>query len=309
MGFDKLEFRKTLGQFVTGVTIVTTCDNDGTPRGFTANSFTSVSLDPPLILICIGDFNEGIELFRNSKHFAINILNEKQMDISNLFATPTSKKFDDTKWFKGQLGSPIIEDSLAWFECKNYDQIRSGDHIILIGNVKYFRKEGGYPLGYYNGNYIKFNNEDSLVNAIEKNTKTILGTIVEKDESILFLDDEKNNKLSLPVVGNNGETSTTTSLISKYKNVGLELKLDFVYSVYEDNKLDAVCIYYRSKGNGVTPKDYKYIGFKDIDWSKIRDEALVIMLKRYIDETNHGNFAIYMGDETIGQTQILNKGD
>ena len=75
-------------------------------------------------------------------------------------AAPTSKKFDDTKWFKGQLGSPIIEDSLAWFECKNYDQIRSGDHIILIGNVKYFRKEGGYPLGYYNGNYIKFNNED-----------------------------------------------------------------------------------------------------------------------------------------------------
>ena len=79
--------------------------------------------------------------------------------------------------------------------------------------------------------------------------------------------------------------------------------------IYEDNKLDAVCIYYRSKGNGVTPKGYKYIDFKDIDWNKIKDEALVIMLKRYIDETNHGNFAIYMGDETIGQTQILNKGD
>ena len=88
MKFDNLEYRKTLGKFVTGVTIITTCEKDGTPRGFTANSFTSVSLEPPLILICIGDFNEGLELFKNSEYFAVNILNEAQVDISNLFAQP-----------------------------------------------------------------------------------------------------------------------------------------------------------------------------------------------------------------------------
>ena len=140
MQFDKLEYRKTLGQFVTGVTIVTTTSEDGTPRGFTANSFTSVSLDPPLVSICIGDFNEGIDIFKNSKYFAINILNENQMEISNIFATPSQNKFDNTKWFKGDLGAPIIENSLAWFECSNFEQIRSGDHIILIGNVKSFKK-------------------------------------------------------------------------------------------------------------------------------------------------------------------------
>ena len=74
MKFDNLEYRKTLGKFVTGVTIITTCEKDGTPRGFTANSFTSVSLEPPLILICIGDFNEGLELFKNSEYLENNIL-------------------------------------------------------------------------------------------------------------------------------------------------------------------------------------------------------------------------------------------
>ena len=82
-------------------------------------------------------------------------------------------------------------------------------------------------------------------------------------------------------------------------------KLDFIYSVYEDKKLDKVCIYYRSKINSVAPYGLKYINFLEIPWDKIKDEALVIMLKRYIEESNHDNFAIYMGDETSGLTQKL----
>ena len=305
MKIDNLEYRKALGQFVTGVTIVTTCEIDGTPRGFTANSFTSVSLDPPLILICIGDFNESSELFKKSKHFAVNILNENQMDISNLFSSPTSKRFEKTQWIKGDLGSPIIKGSLAWFDCKNHDQIRSGDHIILIGNVKSFKKKSGRPLGYYSGNYISLNNEKSLVSAIEKNTKTILGLIIEKSDSILFYEDNKTNELFLPSIGSQGEQSNTSNLIKKFSGLGFKVKLDFVYSVYEDKNLNAVCIYYRCKDNAKPPKAYKYIKFEDIEWKKIKDKALIIMLKRYIEEANHGNFAIYMGDEKSGLTQTL----
>ena len=305
MKFDNLEYRKTLGKFVTGVTIITTCEKDGTPRGFTANSFTSVSLEPPLILICIGDFNEGLELFKNSEYFAVNILNEEQVDISNLFAQPVKNKFEEIKWSNSKFGVPIIKGALAWLECKNFDQIRSGDHLILIGNVKNFHNEGGYPLAYYNGNYISFNNETSLVNAMEKDSKTIIGAIIEKNNSILFFDDNKNNILKLPVIGENGEPSNTTKLVSKYSNIGLKMRLDFVYSVYEDKRLDAVCIYYRSKGNETMPKGYKYVKFNDINWEKIKDKALVIMLKRYIEEANQGDFAVYMGNETTGLTQTL----
>ena len=193
MKFDNLEYRKTLGKFVTGVTIITTCEKDGTPRGFTANSFTSVSLEPPLILICIGDFNEGLELFKNSEYFAVNILNEAQVDISNLFAQPVKNKFEEIKWSNSKFGVPIIKEALAWLECKNFDQIRSGDHLILIGNVKNFHNEGGYPLAYYNGNYISFNNETSLVNAMEKDSKTIIGAIIEKNNSIMFKNFEDTN--------------------------------------------------------------------------------------------------------------------
>jgi flavin reductase (DIM6/NTAB) family NADH-FMN oxidoreductase RutF len=305
MKFDNLEYRKTLGKFVTGVTIITTCEKDGTPRGFTANSFTSVSLEPPLILICIGDFNEGLELFKNSEYFAVNILNEEQVDISNLFAQPVKNKFEEIKWSNSKFGVPIIKGALAWLECKNFDQKRSGDHLILIGNVKNFHNEGGYPLAYYNGNYISFNNETSLVNAMEKDSKTIIGAIIEKNNSILFFDDSKNNILKLPVIGENGEPSNTTKLVSKYSNIGLKMSLDFVYSVYEDKRLDAVCIYYRSKGDETIPKGYKYVKFNDINWEKIKDKALVIMLKRYIEEANQGDFAVYMGNETTGLTQTL----
>ena len=305
MKFDNLEYRKTLGKFVTGVTIITTCEKDGTPRGFTANSFTSVSLEPPLILICIGDFNEGLELFKNSEYFAVNILNEAQVDISNLFAQSVKNKFEEIKWSNSKFGVPIIKGALAWLECKNFDQIRSGDHLILIGNVKNFHNEGGYPLAYYNGNYISFNNETSLVNAMEKDSKTIIGAIIEKNNSILFFDDSKNNILKLPVIGENGEPSNTTKLVNKYSNIGLKMRLDFVYSVYEDKRLDAVCIYYRSKGNETMPKGYKYVKFNDINWEKIKDKALVIMLKRYIEEANQGDFAVYMGNETTGLTQTL----
>ena len=305
MKFDNLEYRKTLGKFVTGVTIITTCEKDGTPRGFTANSFTSVSLEPPLILICIGDFNEGLELFKNSEYFAVNILNEEQVDISNLFAQPVKNKFEEIKWSNSKFGVPIIKGALAWLECKNFDQKRSGDHLILIGNVKNFHNEGGYPLAYYNGNYISFNNETSLVNAMEKDSKTIIGAIIEKNNSILFFDDSKNNILKLPVIGENGEPSNTTKLVSKYSNIGLKISLDFVYSVYEDKRLDAVCIYYRSKGDETIPKGYKYVKFNDINWEKIKDKALVIMLKRYIEEANQGDFAVYMGNETKGLTQTL----
>ena len=305
MKFDNLEYRKTLGKFVTGVTIITTCEKDGTPRGFTANSFTSVSLEPPLILICIGDFNEGLELFKNSEYFAVNILKESQVDISNLFAQPLKNKFEEIKWSNSKFGIPIIKGALAWLECKNFDQKRSGDHLILIGNVKNFHNEGGYPLAYYNGNYISFNNETSLVNAMEKDSKTIIGAIIEKNNSILFFDDSKNNILKLPVIGENGEPSNTTKLVNKYSNIGLKLRLDFVYSVYEDKRLDAVCIYYRSKGDETIPKGYKYVKFNDINWEKIKDKALVIMLKRYIEEANQGDFAVYMGNETTGLTQTL----
>tara|TARA_B100000131_G_C18105905_1_gene607812 strand:+ start:389 stop:1309 length:921 start_codon:yes stop_codon:yes gene_type:complete len=305
MKIDTNKFRKALGKFTTGITIVTTLDNNQNPRGFTANSFTSVSLAPPLILICIGDFNESLDLFKNSDFFAVNILNENQKEISNTFASPSKSKFKGIDWDLGKFNSPLIKNSIAWFECKNYNHIFAGDHLILIGEVKNFGDEEGFPLGYFQGNYFSLNTENSLVNVITKSTQTIIGVIFENNKSILFHEDKKTRDLTLPCIGENNEKASTSNLLKKYNSIGFKGKLDFIYSVYEDKKLDKVCIYYRSKINSVAPYGLKYINFLEIPWDKIKDEALVIMLKRYIEESNHDNFAIYMGDETSGLTQKL----
>ena len=305
MQFNTVEFRKALSQFTTGVTVVSTFQGDGMPRGFTANSFTSVSLDPPLVLVCIGDFTKSKDLFRRSETFSICVLNERQMEISNLFASSSEDKFKKINWSLGEFNTPLVQNSLAWFECKNFQQVNAGDHLILIGKVSNFGTNSGYPLGYFQGNYITLNNEKSLINAISKNTQTIIGVIFDNSNAILFYEDPKSKTLTLPCIGEKGERANTTNLIDKFKKFGFKEKLDFVYSVYEDKLLERVCIYYRSKDIAEAPVGHKYYNFKEIPWDRIKDEALIIMLKRYIEEAIHGNFAIYMGDEASGFTQTL----
>ena len=110
-------FRQALGSFPTGVTVVTTLDKDSKPIGFTANSFTSVSLEPHLILVCIDNASFNIEAFSKGNHFAVSILSESQYNISNTFALPATDRFDQINWEPKITGSPIINESVAWFDC------------------------------------------------------------------------------------------------------------------------------------------------------------------------------------------------
>ena len=139
MIFDKhLDFKKALGSFPTGVTVVTTIDKNNNPMGFTANSFTSVSLDPHLILICIDNNSYNIEVFTGSKYFAINILAQAHQYISNTFANKVENRFDNINWSINNTHSPIIKDSVAWFDCLRHKTIKAGDHSIIIGKVLTF---------------------------------------------------------------------------------------------------------------------------------------------------------------------------
>src|SRR5215475_7686332 len=106
MVLDPLELRRAFGCFVTGVTVVTAIDEERRPRGFTANSFTSVSLDPPLVLVCIARSAGSFPLFACTAHFAINILSEQQRPISSRFASKQADKFADVAWHPGESGSP-----------------------------------------------------------------------------------------------------------------------------------------------------------------------------------------------------------
>ena len=157
--FDPAALRTALGRFATGVTIVTTRDGSGAPIGLTANSFNSVSLDPPLILWSLARKSINLAVFEASSHFAINILAADQRALSDRFARPVADRFDSVDWREGAGGVPVLDGSLASFECAAHRQIDGGDHIIFLGRVLRFRAAAAEhdkePLVYYAGRYAK----------------------------------------------------------------------------------------------------------------------------------------------------------
>lgn len=153
MSFDPKEFRRCLGNFATGVTVITAKSSDGTQVGVTANSFNSVSLDPPLILWSIVKTSSSYAVFENSDHFAVNILAADQIDLSNNFAKPSDDKFANVETQSGVGGAPLLQNTAANFQCEKYQVVDGGDHWIMIGKVVAFESLGRAPLLYVQGSY------------------------------------------------------------------------------------------------------------------------------------------------------------
>ncbi|OWJ89692.1 flavin oxidoreductase [Pseudomonas sp. A46] len=151
--FDSRAFRRALGNFATGVTVVTATAPDGTRVGVTANSFNSVSLEPPLILWSIDKRSSSLAVFERARHFAVNILAADQIELSNQFARPRDDKFEGIAVESGIGGTPLLPDCAARFECELHQRMEGGDHWILIGKVVRFDDFGRSPLLYHQGAY------------------------------------------------------------------------------------------------------------------------------------------------------------
>ena len=147
------ELRQALGRFVTGVTIVTCRDEQGTPVGLTANSFNALSLTPPLVLWSLRQASSTIEAFTSASHFAINVLSAGQVDLSRRFARPLSAKFDAGEWTDGQGGAPLLAGCVAVFECRRRSHHATGDHVLFIGEVERIGGTADTPLVYHAGQY------------------------------------------------------------------------------------------------------------------------------------------------------------
>ena len=153
-GSDARTLRDAMGCFATGVTIITAHGSDGQPVGLTANSFTSVSLDPPLLLVCIANNAGSAATLRDVDAFAVNVLQIGQQPVSNLFAGKTEDRFAGTRWEVGEYGAPILPSSLGIFECKRHALYEAGDHFILVGRVEKASFEPRRdPLLYFRGKY------------------------------------------------------------------------------------------------------------------------------------------------------------
>lgn len=158
MSISKEEFRSALSHFASGVTVVTTKDGSGKLYGITVSAFCSVSLAPPLVLICIEKTTGSHHAFEQSRVFVVNILGENQQHISNHFASQLEDKFAEIPYRSGIEDLPVLEDALANLECRLRYSHEGGDHTIFIGEVEKATINGVEPLLYFHGNYRKISN-------------------------------------------------------------------------------------------------------------------------------------------------------
>ena len=156
---DSLEpqvLRQILGEFATGVTVVTSCV-EGMIHGLTVNSFCSVSLNPPLVLVCIDKTAQGCDVIKKGNCFAINILSEKQRNLSDRFANPKfspNERFSGVKYFQKKTGAPIFENNLGWMDCKLVNNYDGGDHAIFVGEIlSAANNSTNKPLLFFRSNY------------------------------------------------------------------------------------------------------------------------------------------------------------
>ncbi len=154
-GFNTRELRNALGSFATGVTIITARSRDGKPHGITVNSFSSVSLNPPLVLWSSSLYAQSLPAFQEASHFVVNILAYDQIPLSNKFATQSDDKFIDVDHVVPESGAPVLIGAAAHFECRNEFRHYGGDHIIFIGHVERFAYTDRPTLLFCRGKYMK----------------------------------------------------------------------------------------------------------------------------------------------------------
>ena len=171
--FDIKSFRRALGQFPTGVTVVTTTDDAGNPVGVTASSFNSVSIDPPLVLWSVDKGAFSAPIFESSQHFAVNVLSKDQVATSNKFAGRGEDKFAGVAYHSNEDGCPLLDDYAAQFECKTWNVYEGGDHLIIVGEVTAYRhEESTAPLVFSGGSYAISMQHPSIMKRDQLEVKT-----------------------------------------------------------------------------------------------------------------------------------------
>lgn len=153
MPIEPQAFRAALSQFAAGVTVVTTIGDDGKPCGLTATAFTSVSLDPPLVLVCIDKGADSFPHLLAAPAFAVSILTAEQQSLSNQFARSGTDKFAGVATRTAVTGSPLIADALVHLDCRTTQRVEAGDHVVFIGMVEFAEVLAGNPLLYHGGAY------------------------------------------------------------------------------------------------------------------------------------------------------------
>ncbi|MCW2241078.1 flavin reductase family protein [Azospirillum canadense] len=302
---NERELRSAFGTFLTGITVVTMIDGDGNPRGITANSFTSVSLDPPLLLVCVGNRSFSFPAFCDTQSFAVNLLHEGQADVSSLFASKSSDKFQSVPFGPGITGAPILADCLTWFDCTVHDRVMAGDHLILIGRVQAFGTTPSAPLGFCRGRYTAA--REPLAAGRQTEHGVQVGYLVEADDGILLQSDGTGG-WRLP----GGRSRKAESALSLGDGGLLPLRPDdtFLYSVFDIPGQDAGCLVYRARlapeaSAAGLPPDVRVFALDALPFEAIPTREARAMLRRYVRERQADRFGIYIDSGDGGRLAMV----
>ena len=203
---DPSELRRCLGSFVTGVTVVTALDDDGQPLGMTVNSFSSVSLDPPLVLWSLRNQAGSYLAFSRARRFAINILAEDQVAVSQRFAAPGADRFAGVPWTPGRDGVPLIDGCAAQLDCRTEVTYPGGDHLLFIGRVEGLAHLARRPLAFGAGRYMVVHPHDPLAAAPGEGIVASLAAVQAARPCLETLNRDTGRSVGLSVWGNHGPT-------------------------------------------------------------------------------------------------------
>lgn len=296
---DPRQLRNAFGSFLTGVTVVTAVDGDGKPYGFTANSFSSVSLDPPMLLVCPGRFLSSFPVFEQCQHFAVSILAEGQEAVSNTFAAFKGDRFAQVDWQPGPQGVPLIDGATAQFACKTAQVLPAGDHIILLGEVIQFAQSGARGLGYAAGRYFSLGLEREAAAAPPPGLRTVAGAIIEHQGKVLL--EETPDGLCPPQIQLEARSRVRQTLQDALNQRGLEITLGKAYSLFDNRLSHTHYSYFLARtSNPAATGSGRFFPIAELPEARFISDAHARMLTRFALEYQSQDFGLYVGDESGG---------
>ncbi len=301
---DRREFRDILGSFMTGVTVVATRNEAGEAFAFTANSFTSVSLSPPLILVCIAKSAASFDAFCNTTTFSVNILGDWQRSEANIFASRGAEKSSALAGLERGY-PPIIEASLAVLLCAREQVIDAGDHIILIGRVQQFKASLGEPLGYYRGSYVAFG---LALQSLERLAAPLLvGGLLATGGRIVLCRRPGSSEYEVPTTPLNPGERHSDVLRKLFARLNISAVPTFPYSVFQDHGQLHTTMIFNMEGDGpISPSaggraEVALFSAEQEPWKLVKGAMVQGMLERFFREQAVGCFGLYYDTDDGGR--------
>jgi flavin reductase (DIM6/NTAB) family NADH-FMN oxidoreductase RutF len=299
------ELRDAFGRFMTGVTVVTARNEAGQPAGFTANSFTSVSLDPPLLLVCPGKHLSSFGIFETCAHFAVSVLAEDQKEISNTFAGTSGDRFAQVPHAPDAHGTPVIDGAVARFSCRTFRRIDAGDHMILLGEVTGFDTADKRALGYERGQYFSLGLERAV--GISHGLAQVCGALIQSRGDVIL--ETTPHGYRPPQIALPARRDLAPALAKALAKRGVPARIGPVYSVFDDAKAGQHHAYLLAYPTGAitlpAESGLRAVPLSELAGLSYASPAIATMMMRFAHEAHTRDFTLYLGDAEAGDTHRL----